>query len=158
MLFLKTERQPREEDRRGREGKRNSNSEGTCLRLKTRHLGRYSESPTTWMLVHSIGCRLPELHSNEPGRWEAASTHESSLLNPSSASPQPSLANTTTAPAHRNIDRSSPTRGQSGRDSQRRQDLGETSDRANAEQSHQVLFQQKQFRTVPWSGHGSCFP
>lgn len=92
-------RQLRGEERRGREGKKSSNGEVTRFRLKTRHLGSYSASPTAWMLVHPIGCCLPELHSNEPRRWEAASMHESSLLNPSSAAPQPSLPSTTAAPA-----------------------------------------------------------
>lgn len=64
------------------------------------------------------------------------------------------------SPAYRNIDRSFPTRGQSERDSQRRQDLGETSDETDAEQPQQVLFQQKQFRIIPCptSVHGSYFP
>lgn len=88
----------REEERQGKG--ESSNREVTCFRLKTRHLRSYSASPTARMLLHPIGCCLPELHSNEPGRWEAASSHESSLLNPSSASPQPGPASTAAAPAH----------------------------------------------------------
>lgn len=117
------DRQPGGKERRDREGRKSSNREVICSRLKTRHLGSYSASPAAWMLLHPIGCCLPELHSNEPGRWEAASTHESSLLNPSSASPQPSLTSIAAAPALCTIDRSSLTRGQSGRGSQRKQDL-----------------------------------
>lgn len=112
--------------------------------------------------MHPIGCCLPELHSNEPGRWEAASTHESSLLNPSSASPQPSLTSTDTAPALQLIAILIPlpppevNQGETAK-------AGRTTVKrttGSMQSSHTRLFQEKQDRTIPYSTsvHSSAFP
>lgn len=99
MLLLTTTQGDSWGQRRGKAGQgKKQQQRSYMLQTENKAPGEVFGIPAAGMLLHPIGCCLPELHSNELG---AASSHGISQLNPSC---HPQSLPSSPCPAHPSID------------------------------------------------------